>query len=131
MDLFFKAVAVTAISLIVWVLLSKQNKEMATILTILVCCLIFIGSVSFLQSIISFIKSLEHIGNLDHKLVEVLLKAVGVGMLSEVIGLLCKDVGNAAVGKTLHFLASAVILWLAIPLLNELLKLADDVLGLL
>lgn len=131
MDLFMKAAAVTLISLILWVLLSKQNKEMALLLTILACCLIFAAAVSYLQPVIAFFERLEALGNLDHKLLEILLKAVGVGVLAEVIGLLCKDAGNAAVGKTLQLMASAVILWLAVPLLEELMELAEDVLGVL
>lgn len=131
MDLFMKAAAITLISLILWVLLSKQNKEMALLLSILACCLIFTSAISYFQPVIDFFEKLETIGNLDHKLIEILLKAACVGVLSEVIGLLCKDAGNAAVGKTLQLLASAVILWLAIPLLNELMELAEDVLGVL
>lgn len=131
MDLFIKAAAVTLISLILWVLLSKQNKEMALLLTILACCLIFTAAISYFQPVIEFFEQLEQIGNLDHELIEILLKAVGVVVLSEVIGLLCKDAGNAAVGKTLQLLASAVILWLAIPMLNELMELAEDILGVL
>ena len=129
MDYFIKAISITVIGLIAWIPISRQNKEMAIVLTIVTCSLVLIGTFGFLKPVLSFLDQLETIGKLDHQLVNVLLKAVGVGILTEIIGLLCKDVGNAAVGKSVQFLSSAVILWLSVPLLDELIELVDDMLG--
>ena len=68
-------------------------------------------------------------GQLESDTLTILLKAVGIGLVTEVTCLICTDAGNAALGKTLQFLSCAVILWLSIPLLNELLELIDNILG--
>ena len=62
-------------------------------------------------------------------LIAILLKAVGIGILSEITCMICTDSGNAALGKVIQFLTSAVILWLCIPLFTQLIELIEGVLG--
>ena len=43
--------------------------------------------------------------------------------------LVCTDAGNGSLGKSLQFLASAVIIYLSIPVLNGLMDLLQQILG--
>ena len=129
MNLFVKASAITLICLILWLLLEKQNKETALILSILSCSFLFIVAASYLEPIIDFIERMGKLANLSQNMIATILKAMGVSILSEIICSLCADSGNAAIGKTLYMLATAVILWLAVPLLDELMTLIDQILG--
>jgi hypothetical protein len=54
---------------------------------------------------------------------------MGIGIISEIVCTLCTDVGNAALGRTLQLMASAAILWLSIPLLQELINFIEQILG--
>ena len=83
----------------------------------------------FIQPVIEFLNTLQQVGNLDSAYLGILLKVVGIGLLSEVAALVCADAGNATLGKTLQMLAACVILWLSIPLLGSLLDLIQDILG--
>ena len=58
-----------------------------------------------------------------------MLKAVGIGVISEIAVLICQDSGNAALGKGLQLLATIVVLWLALPLMQGLLELVQKILG--
>ena len=129
MEIFVKASSITLIVLILWLLLTKQNKEIALVVSILSCCLIFIASVPYFTAVVEFVDHLESLGNLDGKLIHVLLQAMGIGILSELICTLCVDAGNAALGKTLQLMSSAAILWLSIPLLQELMNFIIQILG--
>ena len=42
--------------------------------------------------------------------------------------MICEDSGNGALGKALQFLASAVILYLSLPLLSKLLDIVEGML---
>lgn len=129
MTTFIKASAGIILALILEKILQKQGKDMSLLLSIVVCTMVAAAAISFLQPVLSFFSRLQIIGNLNSSLLNVLLKAVGVGILSEVLSLICSDAGNAALGKTLQLLASSVVLYLSIPLLEELLKLMDTILG--
>ena len=52
---------------------------------------------------------------------------IGIALLAEFGELICKDAGNTTLGKTLQILAAAVILWLSVPLLNELIDLMESI----
>ena len=128
MDIFLKASAVVLISIVLGLILSKQNKDISLLLTITVCCAVAMAAISYLHPIIDFFRTLKGIGKLDSQLFGILLKAVGIGLLSEIAVLICSDFGNNALGKTLQMLSTVVILWISLPLFNNLIELIQRIL---
>lgn len=129
MDIFIKAVAGVLIATVVTLILSKQGKDYSILLVICVCCMVTAVALGYLDEIIDFLRLLQEKGNLNSDLIAILLKAVGIGILSEITCMICTDSGNAAMGKVVQFLSSAVILWLCIPLFTQLIELVESVLG--
>lgn len=129
MDVFLKAAAGVLIAVIFILILAKQGKDLGVLLIIFVCCMMIGAAVTFLQPVRELLSHLQTVGQIKSDTLTILLKAVGIGLITEVTSLICTDAGNAALGKTLQFLSTAVILWLSIPLLNELLELLDNILG--
>ena len=68
-------------------------------------------------------------GGLDSGTLRILLKAVGIGLVSEIAALVCADAGNSSLGKTVQLLGSAVILWLSLPLFTMLIELLQRIMG--
>lgn len=128
MVLFLKTIAITMISLIVWMLLSKQSKEISLSLSIIVCCIILIAAMAYVKPVLDFLARLENLGQLDSEMISILLNAVGIILLSELVALLCKDSGNAALGNSVQLLGTAVILWLSLPMLNSVLDTIEEIL---
>lgn len=129
MDIFIKAAAGIFIAVILGLALSKQGKDLSLLLTVAVCCMVVTAAVTYLQPVIDFLQRLQTIGQLHSDMFETLLKAVGIGLLAEIMSMICTDSGNASLGKTLEILATAVILWMSIPMLNALIELIDSILG--
>lgn len=129
MDIFVKCAAGILVSVVLIITLAKQGKDISLLLVIAVCCMVLGAAVTFLQPVVDFIKHLQSIGQLDPEMTTILLKAVGIGLLAEITSLICADSGNASLGKALQLLATATILWLSLPLLNELIELIDNILG--
>lgn len=129
MDIFIKAAGGVLVALVLHLILAKQGKDISLLLTIAVCCMVASSAVSYLDPVIVFFEKLQTLGQIDSGMLEIILKAVGIGLLSEITCLICTDAGNAALGKTLQLLASAVILWMSVPLFNSLISLVEEVLG--
>lgn len=129
MDIFIKAVAGVLVAAIVTLILAKQGKDFSVLLVICVCCMVTVTALGYLQKIMDFLNLLQIKGNLNKDLIAILLKSVGIGVLSEITGMICTDSGNAALGKVIQFLSASVILWLCIPLFTQLLELIESVLG--
>lgn len=129
MELFFQSIAVVFLAVILFLVLSGHNKELAVLLSLAVCCLIIAAAGQFVRPVVGFLEELQNIGHLENDYLAVLLKVVGIAFLTEVASLVCTDAGNATLGKTLQMLGSCVILWLSIPLLTGLLDMIQDILG--
>lgn len=126
---FWQGAAAVLLAVILCLALGKQGKEAGLLLTLAVCCMVGVLALSYLRPVIELIDELQAVGQLDSGMLEIILKAVGIGLIGEIASLICSDAGNAALGKSLQLLSSAVILWLSIPLLTQLLELVQQILG--
>ena len=121
-----KAAAITLVALLLYLILLNGKKEFAVLLTVSVVCIIGFFAMDFISSIISFVHELSSIGNLNSDLLDILLKSVGIGLVSEFTCLVCSDAGNATLGKSLQILATLIILWLSIPLFKYLIDIIKE-----
>lgn len=129
MDLFLKAAACTLVTAVLYMVLAKRDKDFAVILMLAVCSMILIAAFQCLEQVTAFIHQLQAIADMDDQTLQILLKSILIGMTAQVVELICKDAGNEALGKTLQFLASVIIVVLALPLMETLLELIGKVLG--
>lgn len=129
MTLFIQACGAVLIAVVLILALGSQGKQMGMLLGMAVCCMTALIGMSYLKPVVDFLGTLEEIGGLNSTMVETLLKVAGIGVLSEIAGLVCADSGNASLGKALQLLSSAVILWLSIPLFTSLIELIQKILG--
>ena len=129
MDIFLKASALALIVSVLYQIVSGRNKEIALLMVILGCTMILLAAISYMEPVFAFIDKLQSLGNLNSEMLEILLKSVGIGFLAEISALVCNDMGNSSIGKALQLLATAVILWLALPMLNSLLDLIGKIMG--
>ena len=129
MDVFIKAAAGVLITAVISIILSKNSKDFSVLLIICVCTLVAGAAFYYLNEVIDFLKYLQEVGNLNSDLLSVLLKATGIGITTEITSMICVDSGNAALGKVIQLLCTAVILWLSLPLFKELLNVIQSVIG--
>ncbi len=128
MDKFFQAVALSLLAVILILVLQKQGKESAVLLSLLVCCTVGAAAFAFLEPVLELMERLQRIGSLDDPILHSLIKIVGIAITGEVASLICTDAGNASLGKVLSFMGTCVILWLSIPVLTTLLELVEGIL---
>lgn len=129
MERFLQAVAIVLVAVVMWIVLSKQSKEYALVLSVGVCCVVLLIIFRFLEPVLELLNQLQTMGNLQPEWLSIMLKAVGIGLVVEIGMLICTDAGNAALGKVLQILGSIAVLWLSIPLMNGLIKLLEQILG--
>ena len=127
MNIYLKAVSYILIALILYIILQKEAKDYAVLLSLIVCCLIATVAMQYVAPILVFVRRLQTMGNFDESFLSILLKSLGVGLLTEIVSLVCIDAGNTAFSKILHILAVVTILWLGLPLFEALITLIEDI----
>jgi len=129
MDIIFKTVGIAMATVVLSLFLAKQNKDVAVLVSLAACCAIMVFAGHYLETILSFIRNLKVLGNLNDSFLRILLKSVGIGLIAEIAALICADAGNSALGKTIQITAIGAILWTALPLLSELIEMMSQILG--
>lgn len=128
MENFVKIAAGILVALVLYLLLNKQGKDFSTLVTLAVCCMVICTVMSYLKPVIVFMEKLEQLGKFDPEMMQIMFKAVGIGLLAEIVSLICADAGNSSMGKSLQILASVTILCLATPLFTSLIEIIEEVL---
>jgi stage III sporulation protein AD len=129
MAIFLKVTAGILIASTLSLVLVRQNSAIALLLTICVCCMVLVAAGSYLRPIIEFIHRLVQIGNINSEWVQILLKVVGIGLISQIVTLIWSDAGNQSLGKALQIVAAAVILCVCIPVMEQMLTDIETILG--
>ena len=128
MELYLKAIAGALIGLLLCLTLGNRGKETSLLLALLVCAMILAVGMSYLGAVIRFFTRLQDVIGLDNALLSILLKAIGVGLIGEIAGMICSDSGQTALGKGVQILTAAVILWIALPLYTQILDIIEELL---
>lgn len=115
--------------LVLSLVVGKQAKDFGILLTLAVCVIVCLGAMEFLEPVTALMADLRRLGRLDSEAVEILLKAAGMGLLGELAATLCTDAGEGALGKVLHLMTNAAILWLSLPLFRQILTMIEEVLA--
>ena len=128
MDVYLKITAAVLIATVFSIILGKQGKDYALLLTVSACVMVLVTAGTFIKPILDFLRNVVSIGNLQTELLQILLKIFGIGLISQIAEMLCDDSGNKSLSKTLQIITTAVMLWMTIPLLEEMLMVMKKIL---
>lgn len=128
MDAFWRAVAFALVATVLSLAVGKQEQGISTMLTMAVCCIIGSLLLTYINPVLETIRQWGTIAKFQDGVLSILLKAVGIGLIAELAGMVCCDAGNTTLGKMLQMLASTVILYLTIPVLQSLLSMIQEIL---
>ena len=122
-----KVISGSLIAAVLGLVLSKDSKDTALLVSVTACAMVAWAGFSYLRPVLSFFDTLMDMTQIDSDMLQILLKATGVGILGELTALVCADAGNSALGKTVQLASSMVIIWISIPLFEGLLRLIESV----
>ena len=129
MEPFWKAAALALIAGVLSLTLKNQDKEYGLLLSIAACLMVTAITVTYLKPVYAFLKELETLGDLRGDMLAILIKALGVGLASEIASMICTDAGNASLTKAIQLLGGAVILYLSVPMFSAMMDLIQKIVG--
>lgn len=129
MEDFWKAAAAVLVAVILCLSIGRQERELATLLVITVVCMTGILALRYLEPVLDLLRRLERIGDLQEGVLDSLMRILGISLAAELVGRICQDAGFGAMGKSVHFLASAAVCYGAIPLMESLIALLQEILS--
>lgn len=128
MEQFWKVAVGALLVTVLGLAVGKKEKDLAAVLSMAACAMAAAVALSYIKSILDFVWELQELSQMGAGILGCLLKALGVGIVSQVAASLCADGGNAALGKTVQLLGCVVILYLSLPIFREMLKVIQEIL---
>ena len=126
MALYLKCAAAALMGVVL--ILALGRKDQGLLLSLAICVMIAMAAADYLDPVLELLRMLEKLGELDGGMTAILFKCVGIGLITEIAGMVCIDSGNTSMAKALQLLGTAVVLWLSVPLFNGLLELIQEIL---
>lgn len=123
MQSFLQAAVLGVLAAVLATLLKRNSKDLALVLTIAACCIIGVLVVRTAEPIVDFLGRLQGMTGLDAELMTPMLKAVGIGLLTEIAAGVCADAGEGAIGKLVELAGGLLALSVALPLLEAVLQI--------
>ena len=126
MELFLKCVGGALVGVVL--ILALGRKDLGLLLAMAVCVMIALSAVRYLEPVMDLLDRLQTLGGIDGDMVAIVLKAVGISLVTEIAGLICTDSGNASLAKVLQILGVSAVLWISLPIFEALLTLIQEIL---
>ena len=127
MEAFFSVIAAAIMAMLLAVTLRELKKEYALLLSLICGILLLVWGVNTLQPVIDQLSNLVALTQLDTEYAELLLKALGIAVCTQLACDACNDAGETAIGSKVAFCGKVCLLALSLPLFSELLRLATKI----
>ena len=126
----FKIIGVAFVTAIAAVLLRSTKPELSFAVTVTGIIIILLFIIDALQETIGILNGLAQITGMQNGLLKILVKIVGVGYVTEFGAGILNDFGSNAVADKVVLGGKITIVLLALPILENLLKLIEGFLSL-
>lgn len=103
-------------------LLKEKNPAFASLLTLIVGALIFIGLIDQIKLVIDMLRKIADTARLNSVYVATVLKIIGIAYISEFGSQIAKDAGQANLAGKIELAGKVLILVMAIPILTAIVE---------
>lgn len=124
-----KACAVAVVSALLATIVKKDAATIAVSVSLMGICVLAAFVLTFIKPILAFVRELQALSGLQSTVLSPLIKAVAIGLLSEIASGVCADAGQSALGKFVQLCGAAAALYVALPLFEAVLNLLKSLNG--
>lgn len=110
------------ITAVISVSIRKYNSEIAFLLTLAGCIIIFLSVIFNISTVFDTAKNIFESASVNSSYIKILLKAVGLCFICEFAVDLCIDSGQRSLANNISIAGKALVLVTAIPLYKDVLN---------
>ncbi len=124
MKIFILAIVISFVCMII----RHYKPEYALVCQLAGIVVLVIYMLSSFENILSSFKDLMFSGSLDSSFLDVLLKALGISIVTDIVSSICRDSGNNTMANVTDLVGKTIIVGMTLPILK---KLTDVAIGLI
>ena len=115
---------IALISSVLFVIIKKYSPEYMIFAEIGSVLLVFLLLYPYIKDIIDFYYEYSEYGGIDDRYLKIILKSIGIALLTQFTSDICKDSGQSALAGKIEFAGKLLISVLALPLAKSLIEVA-------
>ncbi len=123
----FKICLIGILCVFLCMLFAEMKSSFSLSVKIACSVLVFLFAIGIFSPLIDFFRSISGEGALSSYL-PLMLKALGITLCSDLVSDICRDSGNTSLASGIELVGKAEILLLSLPLIKEMIGIAEGVL---
>ena len=127
MEVILKLTGIITVSVVLITVLRHDQPALSMMLSLVAMAVVFAIGSDAINSIVSIGRNIANLSSLSEKHLSVLLKVLGVTILTKLTGDFCKDAGCTGLSGVTEMIGNLLAIISAIPLLEELLKFISSI----
>ena len=124
----FKIVGVGLLTCFLAIIVKQIKPEFYIFVVISGSVVLFLMVLDKFTVVIDYFSKIFEKTKLDSNIFFTVLKIVGIAFLTEFAGGICVDSGNASIGEKIIFAGKIIILFLALPIITNLIEMIIEIL---
>lgn len=121
--------ALAIITAVICVMIRRYSPETSVMMSICACVMIFMLIAVRLSSVTEHVRELFSVTGLPAEYIEILFKTIGICFLTEIASDTCRDAGESALATKTEIAGKILILTVALPLFDEVISTAVNLIG--
>lgn len=114
-------VAFGVITCVIYIIVEKENKEIALCLSIIAGVIILLQILGYLEQIINMINNLIQASGVNKEYLTIVFKVVGITYLVEFAKSICEDANQKNMATKLELAGKVTIIALSFPIISAIL----------
>ena len=123
-----KYAALAVVGAILCLLTRKEAATFGTLVSVSVVLILAAAVLTFLRPVMTFAQSLKELSGLGSGVMVPVVKAMGIGFLTEIGKNICSDAGESAISGALGLLGGVAGIYVLLPLMESVLELIQRIL---
>lgn len=122
-------IGIALISALLSIVLKKYNPEYSMVISIVTGIFLISKMFAYVTIIVGNVKGLIASSGLPSEYVMIMFKALGICFLTQFSADSCNDAGENALASKVEFIGKIAIILIAMPLLEEIIKVVNKLIG--
>ena len=122
MELIIKVFVISMVTATIVLLLKKNSPEMSLLIVVAACATILSAAFFILKDIIELLKEISLAAEIEPAAVSMVIKSVGIGIVSKFASDVCNDAGQTAAASSVELFGSVAVIYIALPLIKTVIK---------
>jgi stage III sporulation protein AD len=123
MTILIKVAAIAVAGAVLGLVIKKNSPDMALMLTISLALIALYLAFDTIKGVTDFITSLADAAQISPAVLTVVLKAVGISIVTKLSSDVCRDAGQSSVASGIELTGSFAALYIALPLFKTVMDM--------